>query len=256
MPKKDPSERPSGANRQEFLRDGMRQALRRGYQAWEAWRDMRQQVRGTVHREIGNAWRGRPAGYRPPRPINPFQLEDKPEIARELMAEGRYCRPPGALREFPDFDQACTRCGDCVPACPHGAIQIYHNSWGPLLEPNLAACHLCPDYPCVKACPEGALNSHRLEEYLPYFGRAWIEHEHCRRDRGDDCQLCAENCPVEGALPEPDKKSTKDSPYDTAPAIWDIHPEYCVGCGVCVETCPTFPKAIRVQVIAENLTEE
>ncbi len=47
----------------------------------------------------------------------------------------------------------CTRCGDCVEACPVEGIWLDPATGYPLV------CHTCGgEYPCVKWCPAGALS--------------------------------------------------------------------------------------------------
>ena len=74
----------------------------------------------------------------------------------------RWIRPPYALAEL-DFLLACTRCGNCIEACPHGVIFPLSARLGgqvaatPALDLLHKGCHLCEDWPCVVACDAGAL---------------------------------------------------------------------------------------------------
>src|SRR3990172_2223151 len=67
-------------------------------------------------------------------------------------------RPPGALPP-PDFADLCSRCGDCVKACPAQCIILDEHRAGGL--PHIVApstpCVVCSDLACMKACPTGAL---------------------------------------------------------------------------------------------------
>jgi ferredoxin len=143
-------------------------------------------------------------------------LEDTLEKAERRVAPERYLRPPGALPEVA-FLAACTRCGECITACPPFAIQ---------------ACVVCESIPCARACPTEALTlppdgwrGYRLAalELVP---------ERCVTFAGTPCRACADACPVgERALVMDD----------------DGHPvlkaEGCVGCGVCVRACITSPSS-------------
>ena len=55
--------------------------------------------------------------------------------------------------DLPDIDSAvCTRCGKCVPACPHGVLVLGPD--GPrFVRPE--ACTYCGV--CEGVCPEGAV---------------------------------------------------------------------------------------------------
>ena len=71
-------------------------------------------------------------------------------------------RPPGAISEKA-FLQACSRCDECIHACPKDAIQrapkkmgfLIHNT--PYIDPMRNPCVMCTDLPCIPACPDGAL---------------------------------------------------------------------------------------------------
>ena len=154
-------------------------------------------------------------------------------------------RPPGALADAEAFDAACTRCGDCIEACPYGVLYASDESSGPLLDPNHVACHLCPDFPCIAACSDGALLP-LAEGYVPRFGQAELQPGRCanlpfnygfrprdRLGRPRVCRSCRDACPVEGVVrfgrgPEPEFS------------------DQCTGCGQCVEACPALPRAIKV----------
>lgn len=69
----------------------------------------------------------------------------------------------------------CTGCGDCVPACPAGVLDVGEDENDPLKEDDVAfvveahrrrlgtSCAACkpsgarPALPCVAACPEDAI---------------------------------------------------------------------------------------------------
>jgi ferredoxin-type protein NapG len=128
-------------------------------------------------------------------------------------------RPPGAVS---DFQKKCTQCGDCIIACPYGAL--FHTSTGPVLDPNLEACRLCEDYPCIESCDDGALLPLK-KNTLPGFGVAVIDENACLNGPGKkQCKLCVDSCPVDGLT------NLKGKMPDV---------EFCVGCGICISECPT-----------------
>jgi MauM/NapG family ferredoxin protein len=164
-------------------------------------------------------------------------LEQAMEKAERRVAPERYLRPPGALPEMA-FLAACTRCGDCITACPPFAIRKVPTSGGlaagtPYIDPAIQGCVVCETMPCARACPTEALTlppdgwqGYRLAtlELVP---------ERCVTFSGTRCRACADACPVgERALAMDE----------------DGHPvlkaEGCVGCGVCVRACITAPSSM------------
>jgi ferredoxin-type protein NapG len=158
------------------------------------------------------------------------------DATEERVSPQRYLRPPGALPEL-GFLAACTRCGDCIPACPVQAIVRAPTEAGlaagtPFLNIQVQACIACADMPCARACPTEALTvpPHGWDGYR--LGVVEFVPERCVTYKGVECQVCARACPIgERALS-----------IDV-----DGHPvlklEGCVGCGSCVKACITSPSS-------------
>jgi len=142
-------------------------------------------------------------------------------------------RPPGAIEERA-FLSLCTRCGDCVQACPTGALvpagSEHHAAEGfPLLAPASGPCRMCPDTPCIASCQTGALTS-----LLPLrMGSAHIVLDRCVRSVGTACEACLTACPVAGALNLNDGKPVVDEAV-------------CTGCGSCRNVCPAPMNAVVI----------
>lgn len=158
--------------------------------------------------------------YKPP----PRNVVDRP-----------WLRPPGSVAEA-EFRLLCTKCGECISACPIYAIRIDHGGEDgagfPYIEADSQACILCEGQPCMPACPTGAMRVTPLD--LIDMGTAnWFE-QGCQRTHGDECTICIDECPIGAAAIE-----LKDG-------IIEIHEQGCTGCGVCQNRCPTDPKSIIV----------
>jgi len=161
------------------------------------------------------------------------------EQAERRVAPARYVRPPGALPEV-GFLAACTRCGDCVRACPAHAIVTVPAHGGlaagtPRLELDREPCIACPDMPCARACPTPALTvpaagwaGYRLAELE-------FHPERCITYRGTACRVCVDSCPVGAAALIIDETGH--------PAV---RQEGCIGCGVCVRACVTRPSSFTL----------
>lgn len=160
--------------------------------------------------------------------------------AESRVVQQRYLRPPGALREVA-FLASCTRCGECVTACPVSAILKAPTSAGlaagtPFIDTKIRACIACEDMPCAAVCPTDAL-------IVPDEG--WVGYrmadlelipERCITFYGSECGACARVCPVGDAAIYMD---------DAGRPV--IKVEGCVGCGSCVRACVTSPPSLRLQ---------
>lgn len=182
-----------------------------------------------------------------------------------------WVRPPFAEPEL-DFLLNCTRCGDCITACPHHVIFPLSIKRGaevaatPALDLLNKGCHLCEDWPCMSACQTGALqaptapplenpeekNSTNHQENRknhkqeiestpklapPKLANAAIDQQHCLPYQGPECGACRGSCPIPGTLLWHEEKPT-------------INEQSCVGCGLCREACISQPPAITIKTIA------
>jgi pyruvate formate lyase activating enzyme len=84
-----------------------------------------------------------------------FSLHDGPGIRTTVFLKGcplrcRWCHNPESQSGEPEilyFGERCIRCGDCIRACTHGALdaQLHHHS---------ELCQRCGE--CVEVCPSAA----------------------------------------------------------------------------------------------------
>lgn len=172
------------------------------------------------------------------------------EHARE-RAEARarhWFRPPFARPEL-DFLLACTRCGECISACPHQVIFPLAARLGadvagsPALDLLHHGCHLCADWPCVAACEADALKLPERPEgeslIVPRLSQAHIDTETCLPYQGPECGACVSICPVEGALVLQSEKPIIDE-------------NLCVGCALCRAACVVETKSILVSTFSPD----
>ncbi|MDQ6961550.1 MAG: ferredoxin-type protein NapF [Mariprofundaceae bacterium] len=153
---------------------------------------------------------------------------------RKFLGAGVLCqeiplRPPWAQAESL-FQEACTRCGDCVRHCPEGILIQDNASSYPSVDFAKGECTFCGD--CVDACPSTALQRHEAEPW-PY--KAKLNHR-CLTEQQVVCLSCAEQCEV-SAISWQHQAKKVSKPI--------INIELCTGCGACVASCPT--QAIEVK---------
>lgn len=103
-------------------------------------------------------------------------------------------RPPWSLKET-GFIVTCEKCRSCGDICPKGVIYHYKNSAGvvagtPFLDFSRDFCDYCGE--CVKACPSGALSFLNEGKQI---GVAQISAGACVALSGTICRSCEESCP-------------------------------------------------------------
>lgn len=159
-----------------------------------------------------------------------FQAEAAPVPAAPPVA---WVRPPGALPEA-DFLSACTRCDDCIKACPHLVIRKAGIEVGkdvattPIIVPGDNSCRFCDGFPCIQACASGALRLPNSDIKIR-IGTAVVREPACYSVQKQPCDYCQTYCPET-------EKAIRVSGPGSAPAV---NAQLCTGCGQCAEICPT-----------------
>lgn len=164
-------------------------------------------------------------------------------------------RPPGAVGEE-SFAAACVRCGLCVRACPYDTLKLSalgdHVATGtPYFQARKIPCEMCPDIPCAKACPTGA-----LDKTLDDIGKAkmglavLLDQENCLNFLGLRCDVCYRVCPlIDKAItlePRHNERTGKHAMF-----IPTVHADQCTGCGKCERSCVLEEAAIKVLPLAQ-----
>ena len=153
----------------------------------------------------------------------------------------RLLRPPGALPEK-EFQDACIACGQCANVCPNKCITLYglegglENLGTPKISARSQGCILC--MACNQVCPTGALKKLEPTEEgkrAVDMGVAVLSENICYSYAGRTCGVCYRACPLAG---EAMTIGLFEQPT--------VHPEACVGCGLCEQACVHMPQAIRV----------
>ena len=149
-----------------------------------------------------------------------------------------WLRPPGAAGEA-IFLERCTKCSDCMKACPHQSIVI-HQDGTPVIFPDQMPCYLCDDTPCIAACateallPVGSVQEARM-------GMAVVNHRLCTAGQG--CHACVSKCPTNALAMD----------FDAQRLV--VSGERCVGCGMCEHICRTVNDHIAIRVTPLRLME-
>ena len=137
------------------------------------------------------------------------------------------------IRNEKQFTDNCTRCHECVAACPEKIIIKGDGSF-PEIDFNRGECTFCTE--CIKSCPEDLITS--LDEE-PWTIKATIS-EQCLATKKVVCVVCKEQCETEAISFTPKFGSV-------AQPVLSI--ELCTGCGACAKPCPT--NAINFNYINE-----
>lgn len=143
-----------------------------------------------------------------------------------------WLRPPGAVDEA-RFLERCTRCSDCIKACPPGAIAAHAHDSTPVIFADQSPCMLCEDFPCIAACATEALAPVEGIRDV-HMGLAVISHRLCTAGQG--CHACVSKCPTNALA------------MDFEWLRLALTPEACVGCGICESVCKTVNDHVAIRV--------
>lgn len=144
-------------------------------------------------------------------------------------------RPPWALPEA-TFIDTCTRCNDCLSACPE-AIIISGDGGYPSIDFKRGECTFCAD--CVTACQAHALS--RQEDQPAWSIKATISPA-CLPHHGVECRVCGDYCA---------SRAIRFTPRLGGSPLPAVDTELCTGCGACLAPCPV--NAITLQTPAKSL---
>lgn len=141
-------------------------------------------------------------------------------------------RPPWSKGES-HFTEHCSRCGECLKACPETILQPGAGGF-PAVDFNIGMCTFCGD--CASACPEPALTLNGDPGRAPWKLRATPLEEACLARKGVVCRACGEQCEL-GAI--------RFRPRPGGMADVMVDESACNGCGACVRPCPTGAVVVR-----------
>jgi MauM/NapG family ferredoxin protein len=154
-----------------------------------------------------------------------------------------FVRPPGAVSE-PLFLKRCIGCSKCVEVCTNDCIRLLDTEATlarlntPVIVPRRKGCTLC--LACTSVCPTGALQpiprNHDLSKAGVRMGTAELNPSLCFSYNRRTCGVCYQACPLQG-------KAMTIGLFEQP----TVHPESCVGCGLCEQACVHLPQAIRVR---------
>ena len=136
------------------------------------------------------------------------------------------------------FTARCTRCDDCIKACPEAVIRRGSGGY-PEMDFSRGACTFCRD--CVTACQAGAHDSEPAGRSAAFAHRAVVA-DSCLAAKGVVCRACGDHCET-GAI------RFRLAPAGRSFALVDAG--RCNGCGGCVRVCPAQAIAMKIIQAAE-----
>lgn len=153
------------------------------------------------------------------------------DASRRNLLFGRKPQAPPALRPpwaAPQFIALCTRCGECVTACPTQIIKVGDAGF-PIVDFSHGECTFCGD--CSRACAPKALDQN--------IDAAWSLRaeitDSCLASRAVECRICGDSCDAAAIRFELAIGKVAQPKIATA---------QCTGCGACVAPCPS--QSIRI----------
>lgn len=134
----------------------------------------------------------------------------------------------------------CTQCEqECEAACPQNIIKIHPvghtHAASPWLDMTSAGCTLCGA--CAEACP--SISEYRKES--SYIGELQLATDTCLTWNGVLCMSCLGKCEVR-ALQLDERRRLK------------LNENLCIGCGMCIHTCPVDALAVPFVIEPEVCT--
>ncbi|MDH0357302.1 ferredoxin-type protein NapF [Aeromonas caviae] len=154
-------------------------------------------------------------------------MTDGVNLSRRGLFRGRLNAPKAGIQlpwsvSWDEFVAGCTRCGDCLAACPE-QILIKGDGGFPTVDFHRGECTFCTE--CVSAC--------QAPVFRPTIQTPWEYVAHieagCLATAQVFCQRCQDSC---------EQQAIRFSPRLGRVPTPGIHAESCNGCGACVADCP------------------
>jgi ferredoxin-type protein NapF len=139
-----------------------------------------------------------------------------------LRGKEPVIRPPWSIAEQ-QFIKQCTRCDQCIKACPTKIIERGRGGF-PVINFNKGECDFCEQ--CVKSCHEHAFmptNDTPAWNYVVSIAPT------CLAMNKVVCQSCADQC-------EQRAIRFKFAPGGISKPV--LNSDSCNGCGACIAPCP------------------
>lgn len=155
----------------------------------------------------------------------------------DLRGSRAGVRPPWALPESA-FTTQCTRCDDCVSACP-GSLITRGSGGFPELDFRRGGCDLCGK--CRLACKSGAFQAEAAGSLAAWSHRAVIG-TRCLSAQGVVCRACGDHCEA-GAI--------RFRLAAAGRSFAQVDLARCTGCGACVAVCPAGAVTMQVPLPTE-----
>ena len=154
-------------------------------------------------------------------------MTDGVNLSRRGLFRGHLSAPKAGIQlpwsvSWDEFVAGCTRCGDCLAACPE-QILIKGDGGFPTVDFHRGECTFCTE--CVSAC--------QAPVFRPTIQTPWEYVAHieagCLATAQVFCQRCQDSC---------EQQAIRFSPRLGRVPTPGIHAESCNGCGACVADCP------------------
>lgn len=160
-------------------------------------------------------------------------MASQPDLSRRRWLKGGLgaARPDNVLPwsvDWAAFTSQCSRCGDCLAACPEQII-VKGDGGFPVIDFARGECTFCGR--CAELCPEPLFRPRTTAPWrqTARFGNA------CITRQGVHCRSCEDSCEPAAIRFRPQLGQVSGPELDLA---------RCNGCGACVSACPAA--AIRI----------
>ena len=148
---------------------------------------------------------------------------------RQLWSKAKAHAPLPWLRNLALLHEQCTRCGDCINACPEHIV-IKGDGGFPCLDFGQGQCSFCAR--CVASCTIIDL----FDRDKKAFAHIVLISDDCLPKQGIACQSCADVCEINAITFHWNVHRMREPQIDR---------DRCTACGACYRVCA--PHAIRFQ---------